>query len=95
MYHRILINIVIVITVLITHTNAYQVMGNATCSWEATGDIFRGIALALQKNTTDLTSDCFLNSDKVVEDGEGLVVSVEDLVTYYSTAEEKDLPPHL
>ena len=94
MYSRTLINVILTIMAFITQTNA-ELMGNATCEWQATGDIFRGIALALQKNTTDLTSDCFLNSDKVVEDAEGLVVSVEDLITYYSTPEEKDLPGHL
>ena len=69
-------------------------MNNATCSWEATGDIFRGMTLALQKNTTDLESDCFLNSNLVVDDVEGLIRSVEDLIIYWSTDEE-ELPDHL
>ena len=50
-----------------------------SCDTKNLGDVFRGMALAIQKDKNDFTSDCYLHTDKSIFNLEGIFQSVQDL----------------
>tara|TARA_B110000285_G_C14731410_1_gene426622 strand:+ start:135 stop:437 length:303 start_codon:yes stop_codon:yes gene_type:complete len=54
------------------------------CEVNRLGDIIRGAALAVQKDTKNYNSDCFLAADRAVYDIEGSIQSYIDIFDYIS-----------
>ena len=65
------------------------------CDLSNSGNIFRGMALAAQNNKTDLTSDCYLHADMVLELNQKFWSSVGDNIVYFFARNETDLPEDL
>ena len=66
-----------------------------TCKPSNFGDIFRGMALGIQKDHTNVLSDCYLHMDRSVYNAESFIRSFDEIIKYFEAITPEDLPERI